>query len=116
MVGIHPMLPPSLQAEDLLVTNPPAIYLLEAYRSSTSEGPATLDDLRAALDGSVGIRVLGMLDVPIDEAVLCLVAAETASAAASIREIAGRLGSTARLLEVSWSPGQQPAEWVSTES
>jgi hypothetical protein len=97
-----------MATDDALVTDP-AIYLLEAYRSSTGPEPGLAERLRAALGEAAGIRVLGLMEVPLDEAVLCLVAAETAAAVAAIQAIAGGYGSNARLLEVSWAPGGDPS-------
>jgi hypothetical protein len=42
--------------------------------------------------------------VPVDEAVLCLIAAESPESKTEIGEIAERYGAAARLLEVSWAP------------
>ena len=87
------------------MTDQAAIYLLEAYRSSALDASGLADRLRSALAGSDGVRVLGLLEVPVDEAVLCLVAAESAAGTTAIRELVRAYGSNARLLEVRWDPG-----------
>jgi len=78
------------------------VFLLEAYASSA--GRPSADELRAAIEAGAGLRVIGLLDIPTDEAVLCLVAAESDAGISAITALAEGRGPTARLLRVSWTP------------
>jgi hypothetical protein len=82
----------------------PAIYLLEAYASTGVGSALSPDGLRAEILSRDGARIIGMLGVPVDEAILCLVAADTPEAEAAVVALAERYGPAARLLRVSWVP------------
>jgi len=84
---------------------PAVVYLLEAYGVADRAGVVSVDSLRADIEGRAGLQVIGLVDVPADEAILCLLAADGPGSAAAIRELADRYGAGARLLEVSWAPG-----------
>ena len=92
------------------MSEPFAIYLLEAYAGAAGVGQPSADDLRAEIEGHDGVRVLGLVGVPADEAILCLVAADSADGEAGVLALADRYGAAARLLRVSWVPGAGPAE------
>ena len=86
------------------MSEPNGIYLLEAYAAPSGEGPASAEELRAELESHEGLRVIGLLVVPVDEAVLCLVSTEFAGSEAAVMEVADRYGPAGRLLRVSWAP------------
>jgi hypothetical protein len=93
-----------------------AIYLLEAYAAPAGVGPASADALRAEIEAHDGVRVIGLLGVPVDEAILCLVAAESPAAEAAVAALADRYGPAARLLRVSWAPTEILAEGAAEAS
>jgi hypothetical protein len=82
-----------------------AVYLLEAYATGVASEPAPADALRAEIEARDGLRIIGFVVVPADEAILCLLSADGPGSAGVVREIADRYGAGARLLEVSWAPG-----------
>ena len=86
------------------MSDPGAIYLLEAYATASGRRPASAEELRAEVESHDGLRVIGLLFVPVDEAVLCLVAADSGDSETAVREIAERYGPAGRLLRVSWAP------------
>jgi hypothetical protein len=104
MVGKHRMPGPSHRRTMRDMAEPGAIFLLEAYAVREDAGPVLLDQLRAEIESHAGVRVIGLVGVPDDEAVLCLVAADSAEGEVGIVEIAERHGPSARLLRVSWAP------------
>lgn len=108
MVGKRPMLLPSVGRSMRPVIEPaiePAVYLLEAYATGAASEPTPADGLRAEIEARDGLRIIGFVVVPADEAILCLLSADGPGSAAVVREIADRYGAGARLLEVSWAPG-----------
>jgi hypothetical protein len=90
------------------VSEPAAVYLLEAYAAPDGEHAASADDLRREIEGLDGVRVIGLLVVPVDEAILCLVTADSSESEAAVLEVADRYGPAARLLRVSWAPTGSP--------
>jgi len=99
-----PDVPAVARAKDGGIPTPTAVYLLEAYAAPDGTQPASADGLRAEIESQDGARVIGLLGVPVDEAILCLVAADTPDAEAAVVALAARYGPAARLLRVSWAP------------
>ena len=77
------------------------IYLLEAYDRGVTDMTDGASAVVAGLRGDYEVRLLGVVVVPMDEAVLCLIDASEAAAQAA----ADRLGPGSRLLRVTWAPG-----------
>ena len=85
------------------MSQPSAIYLLEAD-AAPGGGPVSADALRLELAAHPDLWVIGLVDVPVDEAVLCLVGASSEAGEAAVGDLARRYGPAARLLRVAWAP------------